>query len=359
MTYVRPKGTKTKGIRWQIVDIKNPHQRFKTLEVRTRKEANAYLHKYLGDKADNRPNSLFLEKVNFKEYAETKYLPYSKTFKRERSYKEEVKIVHQLVIKFGDHLLNQITSEVIGVYQRECLNRGLAKKTTNNIISVLNCILKLAYEQRIILHVPKIKLLKLDKLAPRCYSDDELRKILGKSKELESKTLYDFLVIFLNTGLRRSELQSLKWEDVDLVAKQLIVNRSKTHEFRVIPLNSELQSHFEYLKAKTRLGQIHLFEKSDGTPLSVHGYYKRLIYFLKKNNLKRPGVAIHALRHTFGGSLAKKGVSAFLTAQVMGHKQINTTLRYTQMYPIDLRSAVETISHDLPTTLDEKIIRIA
>jgi len=240
VAYIKSRRTLT-GMTYHLVDVINGEPKTgKLLGVKSRKEADQYLYKYLGDKADNRPNSLLLEKVNFRSFVENTYLPIAKIHKTDKTYRADLEHLKHLYATWENCTLDKITADAISLFQIEAVNKkGLAKKTVNNRLALLSAILRCAYKKSIIIRMPEIKLFKLDKLPPRCFSDIEVNTILTKAEKQTDKTIYNFLVVFLNSGLRLTEMRCLKLSDIDLVAKQLIVNKSKNHKFRAIPINAD------------------------------------------------------------------------------------------------------------------------
>lgn len=340
MAFIKTRRT-LKGITHHLVDVVNGKEFSKLLPgVRSKTEANQYLYKYLGDKADNRPNSLFLQKVNFSEFVKTKFLPQSKIYKTEKTYHADLKHLKWILIKFGNSYLNEISAESISLFQTECFNNGLSKKTINNRVAILSSILRMAYKQSLIIRMPEIKLLKLDSLAPKGFSDADMQTILNIAKRTD-KVLYDFVIIFLHTGLRLSELQSLKWEDVDLLGKQLMVNKSKNHRYRPVPINDTLFEHLSNLKA-SQTGQVYLFE-TNGNPFTTGQYYNRFYRLVKPLGIKG---SIHSLRHTFASRLVQRGKSLYAVQKLLGHSTIKTTERYSHLRIDDLADTVSSLDVD-------------
>lgn len=195
--------------------------------------------------------------------------------------------------------------------------------------------------------MPAIEFFKLDILPPRGFSDKEVSLFMDKAQAKDDMTMYNFLFIFLNTGLRLTELRYLKWEDVDFVAKQLIVKKSKSHNFRVIPLMSDLENHLFQLKRQSMVNQVYLFEKSLGEAQTENFYYRRFNRLVVSLNIKG---CIHSLRHTFASRLVQRGVSLYHVQQLLGHSTIKTTERYARLRPIDLANAVKVLeSHGTVT----------
>jgi hypothetical protein len=119
-------------------------------------------------------------------------------------------------------------------------------------------------------------------------------------------------MIALDTGMRRGEITSQKWEDVDFSQKVLFVTRSKTPEgeSREIPLTERLYS---FLQEHRR---------SEGLLIIFRGRPVRIVKRAWKTALKNASIRharFHDLRHTFNTRLMEAGVMQEIRMALMGH----------------------------------------
>lgn len=157
------------------------------------------------------------------------------------------------------------------------------------------------------------------------------RKILTKEEieTLENSTnkYKDFFVFLLYTGLRRGEIASLKWSDIDLKNKELHVVSSmsfvsnqgslkstKTNKTRNVPLLDKTLKILYSRKNKTN--SIFVFSQKDGTNLTESAIKRMHESFEKDTGLK---FGLHELRHTFCTILYYSGTSSLLASNIMGH----------------------------------------
>jgi len=67
------------------------------------------------------------------------------------------------------------------------------------------------------------------KSAPRSLSDEQLRRLISRTKEDQRlRDLHDVVTVISNTGIRAGELRALRWADIDLHKRQIILNEGKT-----------------------------------------------------------------------------------------------------------------------------------
>ncbi len=162
-----------------------------------------------------------------------------------------------------------------------------------------------------------------------------------------------FIVIALKTGLRVGELLALKWEDIDLVAGQLVVRRTlwqkqegspKGGKNRKVPLSDEAVA---ILKGQRHLKGPYVFCETDGRRLT-HSRVKDAVPSTCRKAQLSKRLTTHGLRHTFASHLVMRGVSLMAVKELLGHESIEMTLRYSHLSPDVKRDAVRLL--DAPAT---------
>jgi integrase/recombinase XerC len=141
---------------------------------------------------------------------------------------------------------------------------------------------------------------------------------------------YAILQVFLQTGVRVSELAGLTLSDIDL-AKPAITVRGKGNVEREIALEKRgMQALRNYLAARPQSLSTQLFLNYQGSPISERGIRKLVVKYTKGAGITRRA-SCHTLRHTFATQKAEKGVSPFQLQQWLGHANLNTTQIYVHM----------------------------
>jgi len=212
---------------------------------------------------------------------------------------------------------------------------GKSNKTINNRSILLGTILRFAQERNLLNALPGIRKFKIDKRRPHFYTEDEIDLILTNANEITR----NYVIFFLNTGLRLGELQRLKWADIDFENKLVRVEIAKSHCFRAIPINGVLQDLLIRLKNQKTAKQIYVFEFSEGNP--VTDYYHRFKKLLGKLQIEGN---IHKLRHTFASRLVQKGASIYEVQHLLGHASVQTTQIYAHIRVENLQKAVNLLN---------------
>ena len=123
----------------------------------------------------------------------------------------------------------------------------------------------------------------------------------------------------------------------------MTVRESKNGSTRTIPLNAEANS--AIIEATSIR---HVMTNSPFLFCTEQGKAYKTIREGFKGALKRAGLdgrgfTFHSLRHTFASSLASRGVSIRIIADLLGHRTIQMTMRYAHVSPDGRRSAVEVL----------------
>jgi integrase len=139
------------------------------------------------------------------------------------------------------------------------------------------------------------------------------------------------ILIAFRHGLRASELVAMRWDQVDFHAANLNVRRVKKGTPSTHPLSGRELRDLRRLRRETK-AQAHVFVSERNSPLSTEGFARML-----QRAGKAAGLTIkvhpHMLRHACGYALANAGHDTRALQHYLGHKNIQHTVRYTEMAP--------------------------
>lgn len=232
------------------------------------------------------------------------------------------------------------TSDVtISLFLASLKRASLSHRTVARILSSIKMFYKYLADTRHITSNPALTL-ETPKGAvtlPHVLSIDEVDLLLQQPGRSTPQGLRDaaLLELLYATGLRVSELVSLRLNDLNLEAGYLIAFGKGSKE-RVVPIGEVAQNvMIEYLqKARTRLlGRNHssyLFTARKGKPLTRQGFWKII-----KKHAQAAGIAKnitpHTLRHSFASHLLERGADLRSVQIMLGHADISTTQIYTHV----------------------------
>jgi site-specific recombinase XerD len=140
-----------------------------------------------------------------------------------------------------------------------------------------------------------------------------------------------------NTGLRLSEQYGLLWENVSLPLRTLTIPRSKNGAMRHVPLNLAAVKALETLRKRYPASELVC-----GGAKEPRRWFEPVLKDAKVANF-----SWHCLRHTFASRLVMAGVDIRTVQELLGHKTIGMTVRYSHLAPKHTLAAVERL--DAPT----------
>ena len=151
------------------------------------------------------------------------------------------------------------------------------------------------------------------------------------------------LALFAYAGLRRSELLGLDWDDVDLERRLLHVRKAKGGRQRVVPIHPALAPLLaDYLQFRASDPEPALFVGVQGRRLSPTILTQTFLRYARAAGVTdRKRVTPHTLRHVFASELLRAGANLRQIQELLGHKHLDSTQRYTRVTGHDLRGAVK------------------
>ncbi len=180
-----------------------------------------------------------------------------------------------------------------------------------------------------------------EKSRDRFLKADELPRFFKALNEEPNETIRDFFWILLLTGARRSNVLSMRWQDIDWNTKTWRIPKTKNQEPQVVPLVPEaidiLRARYEAQK-QTKLASIYVFpgRGKTGHLVEPKAAWKRI--------LKRAGIddlRIHDLRRTLGSWQAIMGTPLPIIGKSLGHKSSQATEVYARLELDPVREAMQ------------------
>lgn len=271
-----------------------------------------------------------------------------------KSWKRDVTSCRALLNHFGGRRLSYITPWTVDQYKAKRLkttsrlNRPITKATCNREIACLKTMLTFAAKKKWIHSNPLAgyKLYKETANKIRVVTVGEFNRVYNEASE----TLKPILVTAFCTGMRASEILNLKWKNVDLAEGYMRVEDTKNGESRNIPINRRLNAALESVKLSSS-GE-YVFSR-DGE--RVRAFKTAFTAAVRRSGVER--FTFHDLRHTFASNLVMNGVDLVSVGELLGHRSINMTRRYSHPSPDHKKAAVEALNLDtIDTYMDTKVL---
>ncbi len=238
--------------------------------------------------------------------------------------------------------IENLTDIDIVVFTKFLMDAGLSPQSVKHYLLVFRSILKSAIRMKIYRsELPHFEFPKINNTRTRYLLVSEAKILLSA---LENKNIlwHDIASFALQTGMRAGEIFELQPNAVKINQQMLIIYKSKNHTSRIIPLNNTA---LNIAKKYLDLNLTFLFSKNKINHVS--SIFTNTIKELGFNDnvVKLDRVSFHTLRHTFASWLVQNGEPLAIVSQLLGHNNIQTTMRYAHLAPEKARLAVDKIHH--------------
>lgn len=224
---------------------------------------------------------------------------------------------------------------------RDRRERGAAPATVNRAITTLRHMLRYARSRgwvtsELVETLRSVERLREPRGRVRFLHDDEWARL---STALESTERLGAIVrVALLSGMRRSELLTLRRSQVDLARREIVLSKTKNGRERTVRVNDALAAELDAALRRDR-GNEHLFVSRLGEPYdpdAISRMFARACARADVTNLR-----FHDLRHDFATRLRRRGVALDALAKLLGHSSLEMVTRYAHLGDETLRQAVE------------------
>jgi site-specific recombinase XerD len=228
--------------------------------------------------------------------------------------------------------LAQTTAADIDCLINAARSRGLAAATINGHLSMLTELFDFLREDGQMQTQPVIRRrhrLQTPTTLPKPLAEADLVAFFKVIDSIRDRLLF---LLMLRCGLRVSEACSLTWNDVDLQGSSLRINNGKGQVDRVVYIAPDLEKALQLWQTRTTPSP-YLFpsRRRRSAPLGRGDVHWQMKKYLRLAGIQS-NYSAHCLRHTFATQLLNAGVSLEVLKELMGHRSIQMTLRYTKLY---------------------------
>lgn len=329
----------------------------KRVRIKRRHNGNAesaeMWYAQLVDKYYHKAKKININNMTFFEYSNLfieKYCVPNVSKITTKGYKSYIKV---MVSYIGDYKLNKITSYMLDNMYNKIKNgqqgKELTSKTMLHYFDLVNLMFKQAKKWKFVESNPNEDATrpKVQKKKRNFYNFEQVQKLFNclDNENIKYKTI---IILTLVSGVRRSELCALRWDDIDFINKMLYIDNSlkvidgivdeenakTTSSIRYINLDSKTIELLKKYKAWQDGYKLFMGNKWKGTDRVFTDRYGNHIHpctcnkilqkIVKKYNL--PKITFHELRHTCATLLNSQGVDPVTIKERLGHSNINITL---------------------------------
>ncbi len=229
--------------------------------------------------------------------------------------------------------LSEINHILVRNWIVELMDQKISPRSVNRKITTLKTFYKYLLRQNTVSENPMLKIIspKTSKRLPVFVEKDNMNTLLDTipfGEDLEGVRNKLIIELFYATGIRLSELITLKQANVDLEACQIKVLGKRNKE-RILPFNSQIRDSIQlYMNKKPGLPGEFLFQLKSGKKM-YEKFVNRIVnkYLSEVTTLDKKSP--HVLRHTFATHMLNNGADLNAIKELLGHANLAATQVYT------------------------------
>jgi len=330
MAVYRPKKS-----RYYWIDFYYKGQRYRESSGSKRKrDAEQLLARRKYEISQSTFNPSRYQDLTFSEFL-PQYMDWAKDHKKPSTIKRNRQFIKHLEPYVAGRLLKDITLAIAEDYKNDRKRQGASNATINRERSFLKAVLNKAVKWDVIEKNPleHMESLPESHLFSRYLTVNETLALIDASEG----HLRPLIVTSIYTGLRWGNVRKLRWTELDFENSIINLEHSKNDE-KLYPLPERVKS--EIMKL-SRNGSPYVFINPDtGNPWQdLRKAFRRA---KEKAGINRP-FRVHDLRHSFASNLVMDGYDLKTVQELLGHRNISTTLRYSHLSMLHKKTAVDSL----------------
>jgi len=258
----------------------------------------------------------------------------------EKRYSEHTLVAYKTdLLQFSNFISNsfdiknieEVHHTIIRSWIASLLDSGISSRSVNRKITTLKCVFKYLMREDVILENPTQKIIspKNTKKLPVFIEQSKMETLfhdINFPDSFEGERDRLILEVFYMTGVRLSELLTLKLIDID-IQKSTIKVIGKRNKERIIPLSPDLLNDLKRYSSKYKINEF-LFVNYEGNRISPKSVYNIVNKYLSMvSSLKK--TSPHVLRHTFATHMLNNGADINAIKEILGHSNLSATQVYT------------------------------
>ena len=260
------------------------------------------------------------------------------TFKTRTSWRHgtgrrtsEINCAHFTRLRGSSFPIGEIRQPVITAVGIELEDEGKSDATINRVTSAVSTVLNHCAFDELIDSPPRFRRRKEGEGRTMFFTKHEVEKMYDAALTVfHRRDIANLTLIGAYTGARQGELLKLKRRDIDLNLNTIHIGglpdvRTKSANYRAVPIHDRIQSIINEKYSQLATEDL-VFGEDWNNREQLLRSFKKLVRWIDKDE----NYVFHCLRHSFGTWCAEAGVPIRTIMNLMGHKRIDTTLRYAK-----------------------------
>ncbi len=231
-------------------------------------------------------------------------------------------------------------------------NAPVSQMSRKNLLKMLKVVFQMAIGENILIQNPCIGInIRVPEPVKTILNSEEINTLLRESHRRNHRW-YKNWALALMTGCRTGELYALRWTDIDFFSDRISITKSwsringegptKSSYNRIVPISRELKTLLTEMKLKKTDEFVlpRIEEWTNGRQAEVLRNFCQAIGITS--------VKFHDLRACFITSMLLAGVSVPLVMKIVGHADLETTMKYVRLIAADLNGATDKLTYIIP-----------
>ena len=252
------------------------------------------------------------------------------------AYQRDLKLLLQFLDTEEIDRPEQVTQHHIRAFIAQRHRQGLGGKSLQRLLSAVRSLYRWMLREGLAEHNPAtpVRAPKSPRHLPATLDADSIGQLLeipcDTPLAIRDKAIME---LFYSSGLRLSELASLRWEQLDLTSGMVTVT-GKGNRTRMVPVGRMAsKALLEWRKARGQFASFEepfVFVSQRGTPIATRTIQARIRYWAKRQGIPQ-NIYPHLLRHSFASHMLESSGDLRAVQELLGHADISTTQIYTHL----------------------------
>ncbi|MBR1816898.1 MAG: site-specific tyrosine recombinase XerD [Lachnospiraceae bacterium] len=249
------------------------------------------------------------------------------------SYKRDLVKMEQYFKSKNITNLSEVNATDLTTYIEYLQGLGMSTATVSRSVASIKSFFIFLFKNKIVEDdcAEGLKAPKIEKKPPETLTISEINLLLEQPNTATNKGIRDkaMLELLYATGLRVTELISLKLDDINLTLGYIICKDDSKE--RVIPIENAAKSALNNYLKNVREGicgkSDYLFTNMKGEQMTRQGFWKLIKSYAKRAGIDKD-ITPHMIRHSFASHLVLNGADLRAVQEMLGHSDISTTQVY-------------------------------
>lgn len=226
---------------------------------------------------------------------------------------------------------SKITSALVNQFAVDLEEDGKSNATINRCLSAISTVLNHCADDDLCQHPPKFKRRKESEGRILFFTKEDVNQMCHTSVEVFDRLdLAEIIQVAAYTGMRQGELFKLKARDIDLSLNTIHVGGlpdfvTKASNYRAVPIHERIVSTLQK-RLEEASPNVHVFDDWTTKDQLLRAFKK-----VRRHAGLGEAYCFHSLRHSFATWHAEAGTPMRTLMALMGHKRVETTLRYAKV----------------------------